>query len=178
MTAFPAAVSSAPPLASFDDDAWGDLLNFVEEKQVIPIVGPELAVVQTDAGTENLYTWLARTLAARLGLAPAADGRELTLNDVVVRHLANRGRREDVYTRIRTIMREATFAPAPALRKLAEITDFNLYVSTTFDSLLEDALNTVRFGGLKSTDVVAYTPSKLVDLPTEREFLQRPLVYH
>ena len=24
----------------FDDDAWEDLLNFLEEKQVIPIVGP------------------------------------------------------------------------------------------------------------------------------------------
>ena len=177
MTAFPIAAPSAPPVAVFDDDAWEDLLNFVEEKQVIPIVGPELATVQTEAGPENLYAWLARSLAGRLGLAVPA-GQPLTLNDVIVRHLANRGRREDVYTRIRTIMREATFAPPPALRKLAEITDFNLYVSTTFDSLLEDALNTARFGGLKSTDVAAYTPSKLVDLPVEREFMQRPLVYH
>src|SRR3954471_17709589 len=153
MTAFPAAISSGPPVATFDDDAWEDLLNFVEEKQVIPIVGPELAVVQTESGTENLYTWLARSLAARLGIAaPSGDGAPaLSLNDVVVRHLANRGRREDVYTRIRTIMRETTFAPAPALRKLAEITDFNLYVSTTFDSLLEDALNAARFAGMKST---------------------------
>ena len=179
MTAL-AAESSSPslPVGAFDDDAWEDLLNFVEEKGVIPIVGPELALVQTEAGEENLYAWLARSLAARLGLPAADGGRAPTLNDVLVRHLANRGRREDVYTRIRTIMREATFAPSPTLRKLAEITDFNLYVSTTFDSLLEDALNTVRFGGLKSTDVAAYTPSKLVDLPTEREFMQRPLVYH
>jgi len=178
MTAFPAALSSAPPVGAFDDDAWEDLLNFVEEKQVIPIVGPELAVVQTEAGPENLYTWLARSLAARLGLPEAGGASAPTLNGVVVRHLANRGRREDVYTRIRTIMREATFAPSLALVKLAEITDFNLYVSTTFDSLLEDALNTVRFGGLRTTEVAAYTPSKLVDLPTEREFMQRPLVYH
>ena len=176
--AFPAAVSSAPSVATFDDDAWEDLLNFVEEKQVIPIVGPELTVVQTEAGVENLYTWLARSLATRLGLPAAIAGQEYSLNDVVVRHLGNRGRREDVYTRIRTIMREATFAPSSALVKLAEITDFNLYVSTTFDSLLEDAINAARFSGLKSTDVVAYTPSKLADLPTEREFMPRPLVYH
>jgi hypothetical protein len=203
MTAFPAAVSPTPPVAVFDDDAWEDLLNFVEEKQVIPIVGPELATVQTEAGSENLYAWLARSLAVRLGIAvpspvggvppprgdaapssrgegtpPTISAPPLSLNDVVVRHLANRGRREDVYTRIRTIMRETTFTPPVALRKLAEITDFNLYVSTTFDSLLEDALNSARFAGMKSTDVAAYTPSKLVDLPVEREFLQRPLVYH
>ena len=178
MTAMPATESSVSSIMGFDDDAWEDLLNFVEEKRVIPIVGPELATVQTDAGAENLYAWLARSLAARLG-QPATNGAHaLTLNDVIVRHLANRGRREDLYTRIRTIMREATFAPPPALRKLAAITDFDLYVSTTFDSLLEDALNTARFGGLRSTDVAAYTPSKLVDLPVEREFMSRPLVYH
>jgi hypothetical protein len=178
MSAFPAALSSAPPVVSFDDDAWEDLLNFVEEKRVIPIVGPELATVATDRGTENLYAWLARSLAARLNLPATTDAGSLTLNDVVVRHLANRGRREDVYTRIRTILRETTFTPPPALLKLAEITDFNLYVSTTFDSLLEDALNTARFAGLRTTDVAAYTPNKLVDLPTEREFLPRPLVFH
>ena len=168
----------APTVATFDDDVWEDLLNFVEEKQVIPIVGPELVSVQTDAGRENLYAWLARSLEARLGLSPGAGAPSPTLNDVVVRHLANRGRREDVYARIRTIMRETTFAPSPALLKLAEITDFNLYVSTTFDSLLEDALNSVRFAGLRTTEAAAYTPTRLVDLPTEREFMQRPLVYH
>ena len=120
MTALPATELLAPPIVTFDDDAWEDLLNFVEEKRVIPIVGPELATVQTDAGPENLYTWLARTLAARLNIPTDVDGRTLTLNDAIVRHLANRGRREDLYTRIRTIMREASFAPPPALLKLAD----------------------------------------------------------
>ena len=134
--------------------------------------------MQTDAGAENLYAWLARSLATRLG-QPATNGAHApTLNDVIVRHLANRGRREDLYTRIRTIMREVTFAPPPALLKLAAITDFDLYVSTTCDSLLEDALNTVRFGGAKTTDVAAYTPSQLVDLPVARKALLRPVVYH
>jgi len=194
----PSATAESPvsAVAVFDDDVWEDLLNYIEEKRVIPIVGPELCVVQTDAGPENLYTWLARSLAARLN-QPAfaepssfaqptgdetagrpAEIRPPTLNDVVVRHLSGRGRREDLYARIRTIMRESSFAPPPALLKLAEIADFDLYLTTTFDSLLEDALNAARFGGVRSTDVVAYTPSKLVDLPAAREKLPRPLVYH
>jgi hypothetical protein len=173
-----AAELPKPAVVSFDDDAWEDLLNFIEEKQVIPIIGPELLVVLTEAGPENLYAWIARSLAVRLSLDPATLPARPTLDDVVTRHLANHGRREDLYTRIRSIMRETTFAPPPALVKLAEITDFNLYVSTTFDSLLEDAINAARFGGLKSTDVAAYTPSKLVDLPTDRELLPRPFVYH
>ena len=38
------------PLATLDDDAWDDLLNFIEERQVIPIIGPELLQVDTDKG--------------------------------------------------------------------------------------------------------------------------------
>ncbi len=191
------AESPTSAVAAFDDDVWEDLLNYIEEKRVIPIIGPELCLVQTDApstgstssgqaGPENLYTWLARSLAARLNQPAFAEptaGRPgerspPTLNDVVVRHLSARGRREDLYARIRTIMRETTFAPPAALVKLAEITDFDLYLSTTFDSLLEEALNLARFAGTKNTDVVAYAPSKLVDLPSTREKLPRPLVYH
>jgi len=41
--------TAAATVAPFDDDAWEDLLNFVEEKRVIPIVGPELVTVPTDA---------------------------------------------------------------------------------------------------------------------------------
>ena len=173
-----AAESSVQPVGTFDNDAWEDLLNFVEEKRVIPIIGPELVTVQTGTGPENLYTWLARTLAARLGTPVPAPPNTLTLNDVIVRHFAKRGRREDLYTRIRTIMREANFAPSPALLKLAEITDFNLFVSTTFDTLMEDALNAVRFSGARMTEVIAYTPNKLVDLVVEREAMPRPLVFH
>ena len=75
-------------------------------------------------------------------------------------------------------MGETTFLAPPALVKLAGITDFTFYVSTTFDSLREDAINPVRFGGLKSTDVAAYTPSKRVDLSTDRELLTRLLGDH
>jgi hypothetical protein len=166
----PDAPAGARFATAFDEDTWEDLLNFIEERRVIPIVGPELAVVQTDGGPENLHRWLARSLAAKLGMSETKDAAPLTLNSVVVRHLARHGRREDLYTRIRTT--------PDSLLKLAAITDFNLYVSTTFDSLLEDAINTARFGGARNTDVAAYTPSELVDLPGTRAALQRPLVYH
>lgn len=88
-----AAELPKPAVVSFDDDAWEDLLNFIEEKQVIPIIGPELLVVQTEAGPENLYAWIARSLAARLSLDPATLPARPTLDDVVTRHLANHGRR-------------------------------------------------------------------------------------
>jgi TIR domain/SIR2-like domain len=166
------------PLATLDDDAWDDLLNFIEERRVIPIVGPELLKVETDTGPRLLYDWIAEKLAAKLSV----DTRELpqpyTLNDVVCWFLASRGRREEAYTRVRSILRDATFEPPLALRQLAQITDFDLFVTTTFDPLLETAVNLERFQGAQSTEVIAYSPNRVADLPTERERLQRPVIYH
>jgi hypothetical protein len=163
---------------SLDDDAWDDLLNFIEEKRVIPIVGPELLQVETADGPRLLYDWLAEKLAARLNVDTSALPRPFTLNDVVCWFLSARGRREEAYVRLRSIVREANFQPPRALRRLAAITDFDLYVSTTFDPLLESAINLERFGGMPSTDVLSYAPNRVADLAGEREALQRPVVYH
>ena len=74
---------------------------------------------------------------------------------------------------LRSVLRDANFAPPKALRQLAEITDFDLFITTTFDSMLESAINTERFGGAQSTEVVSYAPNRVADLPSEREQLQR-----
>ncbi|HET8584978.1 MAG TPA: toll/interleukin-1 receptor domain-containing protein, partial [Casimicrobiaceae bacterium] len=175
-------MSSAIPLpaqpAMLDDDAWEDLLDFIEERRVIPIIGPELLQVDTDAGPRLLYEWVADKLAAKLGVDTSQLARPFTLNDVVCWFLASRGRREEAYTRLRGIFRDATFAPPLALRQLAQIADFDLFVTTTFDPLLEQAVNLERFGGAQSTEVLAYAPNRVVDLPSERERLTRPVVYH
>ena len=163
---------------SFDEDAWDDLLNFIEERRVIPIVGPELLTIQTETGPRLLYDWLAERLAAKLGVDTSQLPAPYTLNDVVCWFLSSRGRREDTYTRVRSILRETNFEPPEALRQLAEITDFDLFVTTTFDSLLETAINAERFGGAQSTEVISYAPNRVADLPSEREQLQRPVIYH
>jgi hypothetical protein len=175
MSNFSAAASS---MSSLDDDAWDDLLNFIEERRVIPIVGPELLMVSTDRGPRLLHDWVSERLAARLNVNTADLPQPYTLNDVVCWFLANRGRREEAYVRLRSIIKEANFEPPAALRKLAAITDFDLFVSTTFDSLLENAINLERSSGTPSTDVLSYSPNRVVDLPSERDQLQRPLVYH
>jgi TIR domain/SIR2-like domain len=167
-----------PPLATLDEDAWDDLLNFIEERRVIPILGPELLTVETETGPRLLYDWIAEKLAAKLGVDTAQLPQPYTLNDVVCWFLSSRGRREEAYTRLRSILRDANFVPPLALRRLAQITDFNLFVTTTFDPLLEQAINAERFGGAQSTEVIAYAPNRVADLTTEREMQQRPVVYH
>jgi len=168
----------APLASTFDDDAWEDLLNYIEERRVIPIIGPELLKVDTENGPRLFYDWLADKLATKLNVDTRQLPQPYTLNDVVCWFLSARGRREDTYTRIRSILREITFEPPKALKQLAEITDFDLFVTTTFDSFLEQAINNQRFAGAQSTDVIAYTPNRMADIPSEREGLQRPVVYH
>jgi len=165
-------------LQDFDEDAWDDLLNYIEERRVIPIIGPDLLRVQTDHGLRPLYEWLAERLAAKLSVDVAPLPRPLTLNDVVCSYLGQRGRREEAYTRLRSIMREVEFEPPQALRQLAQITDFDLYITTTFDPLLERAVNLERYGGQSTAEVIAYAPNRVADLPAERGQLQRAVVYH
>ena len=105
--------SAAPmrvPLTTLDDDAWDDLLSFIEERRVIPIVGPELLQVSTERGPRLLYDWLADKLAVRLNVDVAALPQPYTLNDVVCWFLA-RARREEAYVRVRSILKDANFEP-------------------------------------------------------------------
>ncbi len=172
-------MTAAMPLPeNFDEDAWDDLLNYIEEKRVIPIIGPDLLRVQTDRGLRPLYEWLAEKLAAKLQVDASVLPQPLTLNDVVCAYLGQRGRREEAYTRLRSIMREVEFEPPLALRQLAQVTDFDLFVTTTFDPLLERAVNIERYGGQPTAEVVAYAPNRVADLPAERGQLARTVVYH
>jgi hypothetical protein len=166
-----------PPAATLDDDAWDDLLSYIEERRVIPIVGQELLQVSTEAGPRLLYDWLAVRLASRLSVDTSQLPPNYTLNDVICLFQAARGRREEAYVRVRGILKDAQFEPPAALRQLAAITDFDLFVSTTFDPLLETAINLERFSGAPTTEVISYAPNRVADLPSERDRLQRPVVY-
>jgi len=164
-----------------DEDSWEDLLTLVEEGKVIPIVGDGVIVTE---GGERLSTWLAAQLAKKLDIAPdhLPQQRPPTLNDVVCRHLVKGGDRTDIYLRLHRILRDSCPEPGPAVRALASIRDFNLYLSTTFDPLLERSLNQVRFGGEKRADVLAFSPGgeegAAKDLPSRKSELARATVYH
>lgn len=126
--------------ATLDEDAWDDLLSFIEEQRAIPIVGPELLDVQTDTGPRLLYDWLTEKLAAKLSVDVEQLPQPYTLNDVVSWYMAARGRREEAYVRLRGILRDTPLSAPPALRQLADIRDFSIFVSTSCDPLLEQAL--------------------------------------
>ena len=96
-----AAATSLMPLSVLDDDAWDDLLSYIEERRVIPIIGPELLMLDTESGPRLLYDWLAEKLAKRLNVDLSQLPAKYTLNDVVCWFLGARGRREEAYVRLR-----------------------------------------------------------------------------
>ena len=156
-------------------DFWEDLLAFVEEKHVIPVVGPELCTIVVDGQELPLYRVLAERLLAKYGLSatPVAGIEPASNNDIILRAgfelndavsaLLQRGRHlSSLYRPIHDLMRalldESEGAPS-ALCDLAGILDFRLFVTTTFDDLLARAINKVRFKGAALTDQISYAPN-------------------
>ena len=159
------------------EEFWEDLLANIEEGRVIPIVGPELLTFESGGGRVGLNRLLAEKLTEKLRIPPDRLAPGFGLNEVMCAHLAARGRREDVYPKIRAIVREMPLEPPEALRKLARIEAFDLFVSLSCDSLMVDAVNQERFGGQARAEHLAYSPTKAQDLPAERGRLQNPVVY-
>src|SRR5205823_9561850 len=87
-----------------------------------------------------------------------------TLNTVVCRYLAEDGEIEDIYPALKRVMSPLDELSLPtALVKLAEIRPFKLFVSTTFDPLLAQALNRVRYGGQDKTQILSFSPNSTQD---------------
>lgn len=142
------------------DDQWRDLLNAVEARQVIPILGEGVVTVPAELGGGILNDWLAARLAEDLGLSPAPV--PCTLNAVASAWLMRGGKRQVLYNRLGPLFaRHAAELPPPRpLLDLAAVRDLSVFVSTTFDSLLVGALNAVRHAGDRAgTSVAVYHPA-------------------
>ncbi len=137
-----------------NEDFWEDLLVLIEGGKVLPVVGQGVTTMGPDDSL--LAPWLARRLAQRLNLPDDSLPPQPTLNDVVCRHLVAGGQAGLVYTRLFRILRNESPVPGPTLERLANIVGFRLFISTTFDSLLAQALNAKRYGGQAATRVCAY----------------------
>ena len=160
---------------------WDDLLDLIEDRLVIPVVGRELLVMGA-AGSPTLESYCTSQLVEQLTLGPA--GHEIrSLNQLAVALSAGRGRGEPgadlpgLVSGLRTAL-ETVEIPSP-LRDLATL-PFPLLLTTTFDPLLSRALDAVRFGGKDgSTRVLAYYPGAgAQDLPCPLAELEGTTVFH
>jgi hypothetical protein len=180
--------------ATFEaEELWEDLLAFIEEGRVIPVVGAELLTVEEDGRPVGLYRAVAERLLKKYGFSavessaePVGTGDVATARQAILRRhhelndavsaLAAAGRRvQDLYRPINDILR-ALLAdqkePLSVLRELASIPRFDLFATTTADDLLARTLDTVRFAGAPQTDQIEYAPGlssdRLRDIPEMR----------
>jgi hypothetical protein len=127
-----------------DDFPWKDLLTSIRDRSVVPILGRELLTLADGSGV-LLDHELARRLAAELDVDVSGSAAPVELRDVATAFAQQRpDEREIIYSSLRRILDELDPAPPVSLRKLAEITDFRLLVSTTFDDLVGRALDAAR----------------------------------
>jgi hypothetical protein len=164
-----------PP--DLDEDFWEDLLTLIEVGKVIPVIWAGVVTQGDDQGL--FYPWLARRLAERLGVPLETGATTITLNDIATALLLNRGDGNVLYTRLSRILRDECPAPGQALVDLASVSAFNLYLTTTFDPLLQNALDSVRHAGVGATSVYVFaTRKKSEDLPAHRRDLGGTTVFH
>ncbi|HXO30032.1 MAG TPA: toll/interleukin-1 receptor domain-containing protein [Thermoanaerobaculia bacterium] len=165
-------------MADLQEGFWDNLLDYIEDRSVVPVIGPELVTVREGDADVPLYRWLAQRLAADLELPPAELPEGFALDDIVAMHLRRRGEREELYAQIHRLLRKAALTPPEALRALAGIPGFDLFVSLTFDSLLADAIGAARTGGGPRAEQIAYAPSTVRDLACPKAELRQPVVFH
>jgi hypothetical protein len=171
-------VSPEPVLELWKDNIWDRLLDSLAERTVIPIVGPDLLHVEVEGTTTLLNQYVARRLAMPYQLPVDNLPADRPLNHVVCQLLRLRKDRYAICDDVFQIMKETSLRPSRPLQQLAEITDFNLFISTTFDSLLEKAINEARGGNKLPALAISYSPRKVDDLPSPKEKLPRPTVYY
>ncbi|HBL30633.1 MAG TPA: molecular chaperone Tir [Acidobacteria bacterium] len=156
-------------MTDLSEGFWSNLLDYIEDRTVIPVIGSELVTVREGDRDVPLDHWLAGRLAADLGLPVAELPPGFDLNDAVSLHVRRRGEREELYAHIHRLLRTAALPPSEPLRALAGIPGFNLFVSLTFDALLAEALG---------AEQIAYAPNKVRDLPGPKADLGQPVVFH
>jgi hypothetical protein len=162
---------------------WDCLLTEIEDRQIVPVIGSELLRITLAPGQEEpvlLYQHIARDLAVRLEVDPSALPDPFRMNDVVWKHLGDKGAPADIYYEIQAILKSRSWPTPDPLLKLAQIRHFNLYLSVTFDPLMKKALDEARHEGRDQTEALAYSlyGKEVRDLRADFDInSEPPLVY-
>ncbi|HJZ75718.1 MAG TPA: toll/interleukin-1 receptor domain-containing protein [Vicinamibacterales bacterium] len=166
-----------------DSFPWEDLLDYIEEGKVAPVIGHELIEADYQGRRVSLQRLLAERLAEREKLT-VEWSRYFELNDVVCAYLAKpQAKLVGLYDRIAGLLRSlAPPFPIPdPLRQLAEVGSLDLFVSMTFDSLMAHAIDRTRFGGNEVTREIEFSINQSTAAQTEAQKVRpgdAPIVFN
>ena len=144
----------------------------MSSRSSVPTYYPSTSMAKSNCSTPG---W-PRRVARDLGFS---DDIEWSLSELGSRTIARDGQLEDLYYAIAQAMPPPSEIEIPApLQKIAEITSFKLFITTTFDALLQQAIDHVRFAGARKTRSLRFSVTDPDELPTDYGHLTEPVVYH
>jgi hypothetical protein len=145
-----------------DGFPWEDLLDYIQDGKVMPVIGHELIEADYQGRRVSLQRLVAERLAEREKLEVQWT-RHFELNDAVCAFLANpQARLVGLYDRIAGLLRSMNppFPIPEGLLRLAGVGPLDLFVSLTFDSLLARAIDQVRFDGRSETREIEFSTNQ------------------
>ena len=141
------------------DDFWSNFAH-IRDGVLVPVVGPDLTVVDVGDAEQTFNALIGQRLADRYHLTMPPG---LT---TMVKRWRRFCESAVAITSSGCIASSTTSswnsipAPGDALRNLAAIEDLRLFVNTTPDRLLAKAVNEVRFQGGPKTRELTFSPTK------------------
>jgi hypothetical protein len=143
-----------------EEDFWDDILGHIGQRVLVPVVGPDLTVVDVDNTERTLSSLIGQRLTEKYRLT--APPGLTTMRDAVEVFLRERGQDEveRLYRVINDIIEDIDPTPAEPLRNLAAIADLRLFVSTTPDRTLAQAINDIRFNGKPAARELTFSPNQ------------------
>lgn len=144
------------------------------------MVGRDLLTIPESTGHKLWYPFLAARLSEYLEVNSDDLPEGAELNEVACRYLKkdSNNKPRDISAALKKVSAEAeSWALPKPLLQLAAINPIELFVSTTFDSLLARALNQIRFGGNSKTRVYSHSPNEVEDIPGDLPGLGVPVIY-
>ena len=145
---------------SENDDFWDDLLGHIGDRALVTITGPDLNIVATKQQSQTLTQIIAQQLMDKYSLDLSHT--KLTMGAAAATFFRKCGRDEEVrlYRVVNDIIATFDGQPCAPLHELAKITNIRLFVSTTPDRLLAQAINAVRFQGEPLARELTYSPNQ------------------
>lgn len=145
------------------EDFWDDVLAHIRQGVLVPITGPALNVVSIGEVDKTLTEIIAERLVDRYDLETAHIN--MTMGGAVAAFLRKRGHGEieRLYRVVNDIIGEFDAQPCAPLRDLAKVSDLRLFVSTTPDRLLAQAINDIRFEGRPRVRELSFSLNQSTD---------------
>ena len=146
---------------------WNLLLEAINNRSVVPILGNEIFQINSDGKKVLLEEYIVQELAkkfdvpyeAGMGYSPINDKiEELNFQSLRFRRT---GDITDIYYEINSIFRNIQFSELSLLKKVLSIGKFPLILTTSFNPVIENILSEIS----ENTKVYSYNRSMKSDIP-------------